>query len=60
MSARGAAGAKIRADLRLIAEMVTPGSRVLDIGCEDGVLLDYLGHFRQVVGRGIELSQLLG
>ena len=57
MSARGAASAKIRADLRLIAEMVTPGSRVLDIGCEDGVLLDYLGHFRQVVGRGIELSQ---
>ncbi|MBR3193140.1 methionine biosynthesis protein MetW, partial [Bosea sp. (in: a-proteobacteria)] len=25
-----------RIDLRLVAEMVTPGSRVLDVGCGDG------------------------
>ena len=37
--------------------MVEPGTRVLDIGCNGGALLDYLVHFRQVVGRGIELSQ---
>ena len=47
----------IRADLQLIADMIDPGSRVLDVGCEDGALLDYLVHNKQVVGRGMELSQ---
>ncbi len=47
----------IRLDLQHIADMVAPGSRVLDIGCGDGALLDYLVHFKQVDGRGVELSQ---
>ncbi|MHB1060129.1 MAG: methionine biosynthesis protein MetW [Rhodanobacter sp.] len=47
----------IRVDLQLIADMVAPASRVLDIGCGDGALLDYLVHFKQVDGRGMELSQ---
>ena len=47
----------IRIDLQLIADMVAPNSRVLDIGCGDGTLLDYLVHLKQVNGRGIELSQ---
>ena len=46
----------IRIDLQLIADMVAPGSRVLDVGCGEGTLLDYLGRFKQVDGRGIELS----
>ncbi|MBD0273917.1 MAG: methionine biosynthesis protein MetW, partial [Acetobacteraceae bacterium] len=29
----------MRLDLRLIAGMIAPGSRVLDIGCGDGALL---------------------
>jgi len=48
---------RIRVDLQLIADMVEPQSRVLDVGCGDGVLLDYLVHFKQVDGRGVELSQ---
>jgi methionine biosynthesis protein MetW len=47
----------IRSDLRLIAEMVAPGSRVLDIGCGDGALLAHLAHNKQVDARGMELSQ---
>ena len=47
----------IRVDLQLIADMVLPASRVLDIGCGDGALLDYLVHLKRVDGRGIELSQ---
>ena len=49
--------ARIRVDQQLIADMVTPGSRLLDVGCGDGVLLDLLVRERQVDGRGIELSQ---
>jgi methionine biosynthesis protein MetW len=46
----------IRADLQLIADMIEPGSRVLDIGCADGALLDHLVNEKGVDGRGIELS----
>ena len=46
-----------RIDLLLIAEMVTPGTRVLDVGCGDGTLLRLLAEKRGVDGRGIELSQ---
>ena len=48
---------QLRADLRLVAELVEPGSRVLDLGCGDGELLNYLVRNKQVDGRGIELSQ---
>ncbi len=49
-------GAAIRVDLQIIADMIAPGARVLDIGCEDGELLDYLVREKSVDGRGIELS----
>ncbi|HEY0442456.1 MAG TPA: methionine biosynthesis protein MetW [Xanthobacteraceae bacterium] len=46
-----------RVDLLLVANMVTPGARVLDVGCGDGELLQILGEHRGVDGRGIELSR---
>ena len=46
-----------RIDLRLVAEMVQPGTRVLDVGCGDGALLALLAESRQVDARGIELSR---
>ncbi len=46
-----------RVDLLLIAEMVSAGARVLDVGCGDGTLLRLLSEKRGVDGRGIELSQ---
>lgn len=47
----------IRVDLQLIADMVGPGSRVLDVGCGDGALLQHLWKSKEVDGRGIEISQ---
>ncbi|HYE50679.1 MAG TPA: methionine biosynthesis protein MetW [Azospirillaceae bacterium] len=46
----------IRVDLRRIADMVEPGSRVLDVGCGDGALLEHLVFGKGVDGRGLELS----
>ncbi len=47
----------LRVDLQLIAKMVAPGSRVLDVGCGDGALLQHLWKTKEVDGRGIEISQ---
>jgi methionine biosynthesis protein MetW len=47
----------LRADLQVIADLMEPGSRVLDVGCGDGSLLAYLTKRKQVDGRGVEISQ---
>ena len=46
-----------RLDFLLVADMVEPGSRVLDIGCGDGSLLALLRDRKGVDGRGIEISR---
>ncbi|MCC6982181.1 MAG: methionine biosynthesis protein MetW, partial [Bauldia sp.] len=46
-----------RVDFVIAAELIKPGSRVLDVGCGDGSLLAYLKEIRGIDGRGIEISQ---
>ena len=46
-----------RVDHQLIAEMVEPNARVLDVGCGDGALLQLLAETRSTDGRGVELSR---
>ena len=46
----------IRFDLQLVAGLVEPNSRVLDIGCGDGALLAHLVNDKNVDGRGLELE----
>ena len=46
----------MRLDLRLIAEMIEPGTRVLDIGSGDGTLIDHLYRTKGCDARGIEID----
>ena len=48
---------KLRPDLQIIADLVPGNSKVLDLGCGDGILLEYLVRQKNVRGRGIELSE---
>ena len=45
-----------RRDLEVIAELVPPGSRVLDLGCGNGELLAHLSAHRGCSGYGIEIA----
>ena len=53
-AARGPGNARV--DHLVVADMIEPRSRVLDVGCGDGELLKLL-ESRGVDGRGIELSR---
>jgi len=46
-----------RVDHLLIADMVTPNARVLDVGCGDGALLQLLVDTKAVDGRGMEIAR---
>ncbi|HEX2242116.1 MAG TPA: methionine biosynthesis protein MetW [Gammaproteobacteria bacterium] len=46
----------MRADLEIISEWIQPGTRVLDLGCGDGTLLEHLSNSRDVTGYGLEID----
>lgn len=46
----------LRPELRIIAEWIEPGARVLDLGCGDGALLAHLMQSRDVSGYGLEID----
>ncbi len=47
----------LRYDLQIIASWITPGARVLELGCGEGDLLRWLKQNRQVLERGIEIKE---
>jgi methionine biosynthesis protein MetW len=47
---------KARPDLAFIAHWVKPGAHVLDVGCGDGVMMDYLQTDKSCTGYGLELA----
>lgn len=48
---------ELRADLKFIANLVTSGSRILDIGCSGGELLEHLARSKHADARGVEIEQ---
>lgn len=48
---------RLRPDLAIIAREITPGARVLDVGCGDGTLLRALRDEKRVDARGMELDR---
>ncbi|MHC4237053.1 MAG: homoserine O-acetyltransferase MetX [Planctomycetota bacterium] len=48
---------RVRVDYQLIDSLITPNSRVLDLGCGDGELLSRLIQDKNVSAEGIELDE---
>lgn len=46
----------LRPDLQLIAQLINPGARVLDLGCGEGALLAHLAETKQVNGYGLDVD----
>jgi methionine biosynthesis protein MetW len=47
----------MRFDLQIIASLVAPQTRVLDLGCGRGDLLEYLQKEKRVEGYGVEIDE---
>ena len=45
-----------RSDYAIIGEIVDPGTKVLDLGCGEGELLEWLAKNKSVDARGLEIS----
>lgn len=47
---------QLRPDHAVIASLIVPNTRALDVGCGNGALLGWLRDHKQVDGRGIEID----
>jgi len=46
------------ADFQIIGDWIAPGSRVLDLGCGRGLLLEYLKRKKRVFGVGVDVNPM--
>ena len=44
-------------DFNVISNMIPFGANIIDVGCGDGSLLDYLAKKKNINGRGLEIDQ---
>ncbi len=47
----------MKSEYKIIANIITENTRVLDVGCDDGSLMEYLKKDKNVDVRGIEISK---
>ena len=47
----------MKSEFKIIADMITENTRVLDVGCDDGSLMEFLKEEKNVDIRGIEISK---
>ena len=47
----------MKSEYRIIANIITENTRVLDVGCDDGSLMEFLKKEKKVDIRGIEISK---
>ena len=48
---------KLRKDLKIISDLIDYNEKILDVGCGNGELIEFLSKDKKVICRGIELSQ---
>ena len=47
----------MKSEYKIISNMITNNTRVLDVGCDDGTLMEFLKKNKNVDIRGIEISK---
>ncbi len=47
---------KREVDLQILGDWISPGARVLDLGCGRGIFLEYLRQSKQVYGVGVDVQ----
>ena len=47
----------MKSEYKIIADIITENTRVLDVGCDDGTLMEFLKKNKNVDIRGIEISK---
>jgi methionine biosynthesis protein MetW len=47
----------MKSEYKIISNLITEGSKVLDVGCDDGTLMEFLKETKDVNIRGIEISK---
>ena len=48
---------EMKIEFKIIAELLSSNSRVLDVGCGDGTLMEYLSREKNIDVRGLELNE---
>ena len=47
----------MKSEYKIIADIIEENTRVLDVGCDDGILMEFLKKNKNVDIRGIEISK---